>query len=403
MNPAEIRLLDPAFYAGDPYPTYRWLRENSPVHWDAQHEVWGISRFADVLAIEKNPRRYSSAQGSRPRVAGDSAMINTDDPHHNDRRRLISPRFTPRDARKHEAAVRGRVTGLIDEVIEQGRCDVVRALAAPLPSMVITEWLGFPHERWSDVKRWSEVTMLAGGTHDPETGAMVFDNVEGAMRAVQEFSELTLEIAAKRRSQPKDDLISAWVHAEPEGGKLTDAELVSEALLVQNGGAETTRAVIGQTVVNLIEHPEQRQKLIDDPSPEHMRVAVEEFVRWVSPVLNMRRTVVETHELHGQTLREGDELLLMYPSANRDPAQFDDPDVYDVEREKNQHAAFGWGTHFCVGASVARLELRLMFEELMKRIPDMRLAPGAELQFFPSCFARAYGVVDVEFTPGARS
>lgn len=231
---------------------------------------------------------------------------------------------------------------------------------------------------------------------------MTFDDVAGAMTAVQEFKEAALEIAAKRRSDPQDDLISLWVHAETEEGPMTDDEIVSEALLVQNGGAETTRAVIATTVWNLIQHPEQRQKLIDDPSAEHMRVAVEEFIRWVSPVLNMKRTVTETHELHGQKLAEGDELLLMYPSANRDPRHFENPDVYDVERTPNQHVAFGWGTHFCLGASVARLEIRLMFEELMKRLPDMELAPGAEPLFMPNCFARSPDAVQVRFTPTRR-
>lgn len=402
MNPQEIRLLDPDFYAGDPFPTYAWLRDYSPVHWDAQHEVWGISRFEDVIAIEKNPARYTSAQGTRPRISGDDSMINTDDPHHNDRRRIISPQFTPRAVRRKEERVRGFVTQLIDAIAGRGECDVVQELAAPLPSMVINEWLGFPHEMWPQVKWWSEVTMKAGGTHDPVTGEMIFEDVEGAMKAVEDFREATLEIVAKRRIEPKDDLISLWVHAETQGEGLSDDEIVSEALLVQNGGAETTRAVIGQTVMNLIDHPDQRQKLIDDPSPGHMRVAVEEFIRWVSPVLNMRRTVTETHELHGKTLHEGDELLLMYPSANRDPRQFDDPERYDVECERNQHVAFGWGTHFCLGASVARLEIRLMFEELMKRIPDMRLAPGAEPRFVPNCFARSPDAVRVEFTPTAR-
>ena len=173
-------------------------------------------------------------------------------------------------------------------------------------------------------------------------------------------------------------------------------------MLVQNGGAETTRAVIATTVWNLIQHPDQRQKLIDDPSPEHMRVAVEEFIRWVSPVLNMKRTVTESHAFHGKKLEAGDELLLMYPSANRDPRHFENPELYDVERTPNQHVAFGWGTHFCLGASVARLEIRLMFEELMKRLPDMQLAPGSEPRFMPNCFARSPDAVRVEFTPTKR-
>lgn len=399
MNPEDIRLLDPEFYSGDPYPTYAWLRDHSPIHWDAQHKVWGISRFDDVVAIEKNPSLYTSSRGSRPRIDGDPSMINTDDPHHNDRRRIVSPQFTPRAVRKKEERVRGFVTDLIDAIAERGECDVVQELAAPLPSMVINEWLGFPQEAWPKVKWWSEVTMKAGGIHDPKTGEMTFDDVAGAMTAVEEFRAMTLEIAAQRRREPRDDLISLWVHADGEDGPLSDDEVVSEALLVQNGGAETTRAVIATTVMNLIDHPDQRQKLIDDPSPEHMRVAVEEFIRWVSPVLNMKRTVTKTHELHGQTLNEGDELLLMYSSANRDPRHFDAPDVYDVERQQNQHVAFGWGTHFCLGASVARLEIRLMFEELMKRVPDMRLAAGAEPRFMPNCFARSPDAVRVEFTP----
>ena len=405
MNPDSIRLLDPAFYAGDPHPTYEWLRDNSPVHWDAQHKVWGISRFDDVVAIEKNTARYTSSKGSRPRLPAetDPSMINKDDPQHNNMRRIVSPQFTPRAVRRKTERVRGFVTKLIDEVIERGECEVVEELAAPLPSMVINEWLGFPHDLWPRVKAWSEITMAAGGIHDPETGEMTFDHVAGAMQAVEEFREAAREIAEARRKEPKDDLISLWVHAETEDGKLSDDEIVAEALLVQNGGAETTRAVIGQTAVNLIEHPDQRQKLIDDPSPEHMKVAVEEFIRWVSPVINMRRTVTETHELHGQTLHEGDELILMYPSANRDPRHFERADEYDVEREHNQHVAFGWGTHFCLGASVARLEIRLMFEELMKRMPDMRLAPGAQPKIVPNCFARTLDEIRVEFTPGARS
>lgn len=403
MNPDNIRLLDPEFYAGDPYPTYAWLRDHSPVHWDAQHKIWGLSRFEDVVAVEKDTALYTSSDGSRPRIAGDPSMINTDDPHHNLRRRIVSPQFTPRAVRRKEERVRGFVTDLIDAIAERGECDVVEALAAPLPSMVINEWLGFPQELWPRVKWWSEVTMKAGGIHDPKTGEMTFDDVAGAMTAVQEFQEAVLEIAAKRRSDPQEDLISMWVHAETDGGRLTDEEIVAEALLVQNGGAETTRAVIATTVWHLIQHPGERQKLIDDPSAEPMRVAVEEFIRWVSPVLNMKRTVTRDHEFRGQKLSEGDELLLMYPSANRDPRHFENPDVYDVKRAHNQHVAFGWGTHFCLGASVARLEIRLMFEELMKRVPDMQLAPGAEPRFMPNCFARSPDAVQVEFTPTKRS
>jgi cytochrome P450 family 142 subfamily A polypeptide 1 len=219
MNPDEIRLLDGEFYAGDPYPTYAWLREHSPVHWDAKHEIWGISRFADVVEIEKNPERYSSLSGSRPKSDGDTSMINTDDPHHNRRRRLVSPRFTPRAVRKHEATVRRRATELIDAVAVKGECDVVEELAAPLPAMVINEWLGFPPEMWKKCKWWSEVTMAAGGQYTPD-GEMAFGAVEEAGQAVAEFAQEILALAAQRRDEPRDDLVSVWANAEPEGRKL---------------------------------------------------------------------------------------------------------------------------------------------------------------------------------------
>ena len=398
MNPDSIRLLDGEFYAGDPYPIYRWLRENSPVHRDEKQGIWGISRFDDVVAIEKNPLLYPSLPGSRPRSTPDTSMINTDDPHHNQRRRLVSSGFTPRAVRKHEAEIRGFVAQLIDAIVEKGECEVVEELAAPLPAMVINRWLGFPPEMWAKCKWWSEATMLAGGQHS-EDGSMAFGAAAEAGQAVGEFAQEVLALAALRRKKPQDDLISIWANATCEGEKLTDADLIAEALLVLDGGAETTRAVIATTVMNLIEYPAERQKLVDDPSPEKMTVAVEEFIRWVTPILNMRRTAAKTHELHGREIAEGDELLLMYASANRDSAQFEDPDRYDVGRVKNQHLSFGWGTHFCLGASVARLELRLMFEELMKRVPDMQLATGAEPKMIPSAFTRSPDAVHVDFTP----
>jgi len=396
MHSDDIRLLDGAFYAGDPYPTYAWLRENSPVHWDAEHGIWGISRFSDIIAIEKNTNLYSSLPGSRPRTPPDGSMINTDDPHHNRRRRLVSPRFTPRAVRQHEAEIRGHVTALIDSVIEKGECEVVESLAAPLPAMVINRWLGFPPEMWKKCKWWSETTMLAGGRYTPG-GAMDFGAVPEAIEAVGEFAQEILALAQLRRQDPRDDLISIWANVECEGEKLSDADIIAEALLVLDGGAETTRAVIATTVMNLIEHPAERAKLSIDPTPTRMTVAVEEFIRWVTPILNMRRTAMRTHELHGRTIREGDEILLMYSSANRDPAQFDEPDRYDVSRKKNSHLAFGVGTHFCLGASIARLELRLMFEELMKRIPEMHLVADKLPRMVPSCFTRAPDAVHVEF------
>jgi cytochrome P450 family 142 subfamily A polypeptide 1 len=215
-----------------------------------------------------------------------------------------------------------------------------------------------------------------------------------------------MDLIAKRRADPQDDLISLWTQAPSTddgdaGRPWTDGEILSECLLLLDGGAETTRTVIGATIRELALQPDQRKILLDRPEALG-ETAVEEFIRWVTPILNMRRTVTEDHELHGKQLRTGDEVLLMYASANRDDRVFEDPDRFDVLRPVNHHVAFGFGTHFCLGASLARLEIRVMFEELLKRMPDWRLAPGAEPRIVPATFARAYDSVPIEFTPGPR-
>jgi cytochrome P450 family 142 subfamily A polypeptide 1 len=223
------------------------------------------------------------------------------------------------------------------------------------------------------------------------------------VKAVLEFATAALDTIAARRAEPRDDLISVWARSDvefPDGTvrPLTDDEIVHEALLVLDGGAETTRTVIGAICVELAHRPDQRRLLVDEPN-RIGATGVEEFIRWVTPILNMRRTATETHELHDQTIRAGDEILLMYGSANRDETVFDDPERFDVLREHNHHVAFGFGTHFCLGASLARLEIRVMFEELLRRIPEWELAPGSEPRILPSAFARGYDAVPIEFTP----
>ena len=390
----EIDLLDGYLYAGDPDPTYAWLREHAPVYWDAGNRIWGISRYQDVLECERRTARYSSAHGSRPGIDDSSSMINMDDPAHQRQRQLVARQFTPRAVKQLEDRARSVVTTLIDAVCEAGCCDVVHDLAAPLPAALIGEKLGFPPELWPRVVYWSETTMQSGG--GPRYMAT------SAMKAVEDFAVTTMELIRARRAEPRDDLISLWCQ-KPVGDRLmTDGEIVAEALLLLDGGAETTRTVIGSTVLALIEHPDQHRRLVDDPALL-ADTAVEEFIRWVTPILNMRRTATEDHELHGQRIRAGDQLLLMYSSANRDPAAFEDPDRFDVTRRHNLQVAFGFGTHFCLGAALARLEIRVMFEELVRRIPDLQLAPWADPRRQPSAFACGLKDLRVEFTPSARS
>jgi cholest-4-en-3-one 26-monooxygenase len=400
VSTLDVNLLDGAFYAGDPTPVYRRLRDEAPAYWDPVQGIWGISRYDDVVAIEKNASRYTSSHGSRPRIVGDVSMINNDDPLHQNKRRLVARRFTPRSVKEHEDHVRAVVTDLIDAVVERGECDVVADLAAPLPARVICELLGFDSSLASKCREWSEVTMLEGGQYRVD-GAERTPS-EATMTAVLDFATAALELLAERRADPRDDLFSIWAHAEielPDGtkGRLDDDAIVHEALLLLDGGAETTRTVIGTMALELARHPDQRAILLDDLGIL-ATTGVEEFIRWVTPILNMRRTATEDHELHGQTVRAGDELLLMYSSANRDERVFDDPDTLDVTRQRNHHVAFGFGTHFCLGASLARLELRVMFEELLRRMPDMELVQGATPRRLPSAFAVAYDSIPMQFT-----
>ncbi len=402
VNLLDVNLLDGDLYAGDPLPVYRRLRDDAPAYWDPVHRLWGISRHDDVVEVEKDTARYTSALGSRPRIVGDVSMINNDDPLHQSKRRLVARRFTPRSVKQHEDHVRRVVTDLIDAISPAGQCEVVADLAAPLPARVICEMLGFDVSHADRCREWSEVTMLSGGQYD--VGGAVHEPSEATINAVFEFASAALEVLAQRRAEPRDDLFSVWAHSElelPDGTvrAMNDDEVVHEALLLLDGGAETTRTVIGTMCLELARHPDQRAALVADPAILG-RTGVEELIRWVTPILNMRRTATEDHELHGQTIRAGDEILLMYGSANRDERVFADPDTLDLAREHNHHVAFGFGTHFCLGASLARLEIRVMFEEIARRLPDLELVDAVEPRRLPSAFACGYEALPMTFTPG---
>ena len=257
--------------------------------------------------------------------------------------------------------------------------------------MVITDLIGFDRSLWPRVKWWSESTMAAAGYQAEDPRRPTSDG------AIADFYTAASELVAARRAEPADDLMSVWVQAELDGEPMSDSEVINDTLLLIDGGAETTRATIGQMMVALTDHPDQRQALIDDPALLRT-TAVEEFIRYSSPILNMRRTVTVPHELHGQQLEPDDQVLLMYPSANRDERVFDDPEAFDVRRAHNHHVAFGFGTHFCLGANLARLELRVLFEELLTRLPDFQLT-GRRPEFVPGYFTRTLDEIHIEFTP----
>jgi cytochrome P450 family 142 subfamily A polypeptide 1 len=218
----------------------------------------------------------------------------------------------------------------------------------------------------------------------------------GSPEAIGEFVAAFGQLIQDRRDEPRDDLVSAWVHGSVDGQPLDVGEIIQEGLLLLDGGAETTRSVIGQTIWNLARFPDQRQILLANPQVIGT-TAVEEFIRYATPILNMRRTVITSHQLHGQALAEGDQVLLMYGAANTDDREFDDPNRFDVTRPRNHHVAFGYGTHFCLGAHLARLELRILFEELLRVLPDIRLVHAADPGFAPGYFTRTLRELWVEF------
>jgi cytochrome P450 family 142 subfamily A polypeptide 1 len=389
---AEIRLLDGWFYARNPYPQFAWMRENAPLYWDASGEVWGVALYDDVMSISKDAETFCSGYSSRPDAPAIPSMINLDDPAHKRRRALVNKGFTVRRVQDHEEKIRRICSELIDRVAPRGACDFVREIAAPLPMIVIGDMLGVEPEDRDVLLRWSD-DLLAGtsATRTPEAA-------ERVMQAFEEYSVYNRRVVEDRRRKPRDDLMSVLVHAEIDGQRLDDEEILQEGLLILVGGDETTRHVITGGMEQLIRHPAQRRKLADDPSK--IPAAVEEMLRWVTPIQNMNRTATRDVELHGQRVREGDKVLLLYPSANRDARIFDQPDRFDVERDPNPHLAFGgYGTHFCLGASLARLELRVMFEELLRRLPDLELSTGEPLPRRPSNFIVGIESMPVVFAP----
>ncbi len=388
----EIRLLDGRWYQREPLEHYRWMREKAPLYWDPHGEIWGVTLLEDVMAVSRQADLFSSALGSRPEPGGNvPSMINMDDPEHKRRRNLVNRGFTPRRLAEHEVRIRSIVNELIDAVAERGRCEFVREIAAPLPMIVIGDMLGVQPEDRDRLLRWSEDLLRSSGSDDPA-------DREASMRAAGEYTEYARAVIRDRRSRPlQGDLVSILVHAEIEGEKLDDEALLHESLLILVGGDETTRHVITQGMEALIRHPAERRKLRQDPSK--IATAVEEMLRWVSPIKNMNRTATRDLELRGQRVRRGDRLLLLYQAANRDERAFERPDLFDVERDPNPHVAFGgYGTHHCLGASLARLELRIAFEELLRRLPDLELESDGPLPLRRNNFIVGIEEMPVVFT-----
>ena len=384
----DIRLLDGDWYAADPHPQWKWMRENEPVYWDERALVWGLASYEYVLAASKDPATFSNAQGMRPDAPVIPSMINFDDPEHKKRRNLVNKGFTLRRVQAKEARIREIAIELIERCKQRGRFDFVMDLAAWLPLITIGDMLGVLPADYPRLLRWSD-DLLKG------TGAMTESDAVRALTAFEEYTSYQNRVIADRRAgSPQEDLVSILVHAEIDGERLDDESILQESLLILIGGDETTRHVITGGMYELFRHPSQWHELVDGRAS--IPTAVEEMLRWVSPIKNMARTATRDVELGGRVIHEGEKVMLFYPSANRDEAVFEKADVFDIHRTPNEHIAFGWGAHFCLGASLARLELRVMFEELVRRMPALRLLEEAEPEMRVSNFISGIEHMPVE-------
>ena len=401
----QIDFSDPALYEqGIPHEAFRDLRLTDPMRWQPEIDgkgFWMFTRHADVTTISKDWETFSSHRGTvlLQDLAADLLaqqqlmMLNMDPPDHTKLRLLVNRGFLPRFVNKLEEHVRELAREVIDNVIERGECDFVTDIAMELPLQVIAEMMGVPKEDRIKLFQWSNRMI---GSNDPEYAA----SPEDAANAAAELFMYANEIAIERRKTPGDDIVSALLTAEVDGQSLSDMEFDLFFLLLTVAGNETTRNLLANSMLALFENPDQWAALTKSGSAS--LYAVEEFLRWGTPVMQFRRTAQRDVEMHGKQIKEGDKVSIWYSAANWDDEMFDAPMAFDVARTPNQHLSFGaGGPHHCLGASLARMEIRVMYDELIRRMPDIRQAGPAQL--LRSNFIHGMKHLPVAFTPGARS
>ncbi|MEE3067546.1 MAG: cytochrome P450 [Actinomycetota bacterium] len=361
-------LHSPDFYAGDPYPAYRELRASAPVCWNDVTNFWALLKYEDIRFVSSNPALFTSTKGISipdpqvPDPVQPGSLIFTDPPRHRQMRKLINSGFSRRRVSVLEGKIREIVAGILDGIEAGSVHEFAEQIAAPLPTRMIAELIGAPPDDWEQFRAWSDA---ATGTADPE---IELDPMVAAGQLYEYFQKLI----AARRIQPRDDLLSVLAGAEIDEQSLTDEDLLNFAFLLLVAGNETTRNLIALGTLALIAHPDQRRLLVEDPTL--IPAAVEEMLRWNSPVVHMARTATADVEIRGQQIRAGEVVVMLYGSANRDEDIFgSDSEEFKVTRHPNPHIAFGCGEHSCIGAQLARLEATVMFEELLRRFPTIEL------------------------------
>jgi len=384
-----VDLLDPLLYQSNPHEVWAWMRANEPVYRDEKNKLWGITRHADIMDVERRSSVFSSQGVYRAVLSpGESNMIAQDDPRHRQQRMLVQPQLTHAGVATRTAEVEALVAELVAEAVSLGEFDVIELLAGQLPARLTARLLGFPEEMWPQLKSWSERLMR---TDMRERDPLIMNEFIDANR---EFLGALMPILEEVTACPRNDFMSIWSHAEINGQKLPPEAIFHEVGLFIAGGAETTRTAISHGIRAFIDHPEQWEELA--AKPELIDSAVEEVLRWVTPLNNFFRMALTDDVVGGQPIAAGDRIIMLYPSANRDESVFNEPFAFNIHRNPNPHLSFGFGTHLCIGANLARLVLTTMFRELSARATDLSVVTEPDVE--PNIFARAVRSFQIRVT-----
>jgi cytochrome P450 family 142 subfamily A polypeptide 1 len=416
---SDTDFCDPRVF-DDPYELYRWLRDQDSLHYDAKNDLYIAARHEDVFHISREAETYCNKFGVRPKIAGDMSIIVLDGEEHLRQRRLINKGFTPRRVRELIPHVRELTNQIIDDLELKSDADFVEDFAIHIPLIIICEMMGLDPDQRLSMYRWSDAMMAGDGHVEADSPQLL-----AAANAFGEFAGMAIELIEQRRNDPTDDLIGILTRAFDEGDldkdfkatqglseerlaemaeeqRLEDDELLAFLTVLLVAGNETTRNAISGGLVALSRFPDQKQLMLDNLQDQaFMEVAVEELIRYVTPVLGFIRTVTHEHTYRNTLLKEGDRVLMLYGGANRDERVFEDPDRLDLTRSPNPHLAFGIGPHYCLGANLARMEVVTVFQELLTRLPDITVPDELVPSRGDSTLVLALNHLPATFTPGS--